>query len=111
MPDRAPYSVSQQAASVTSGSITGTTAASATSVFTLTRRCSYLKFVSTLNQAVVILRNGSFWTTLPAATSSFYPADITDIGSDGQYFDVGESFTAYATSATPTSGTLWGVGT
>lgn len=110
MSSRAPYAATQQAASVTAASITGTTAATAASFFTLTKRCAYLKIISTLDQAVIVLKNGGFWTTLPAASSASYPADVFDSGTDGEYLEVGDSFTTYATSATPTSGTLWGVG-
>lgn len=105
------YKVVQQAANVAAASVTGLSEANAVAFFSIERRCQFLSLVSTLNQAVIVLRNGTYWHILPPATSSSYPGAVFDLGSDSQFLHVGDSFSVYAMSATPTSGSLYGMAT
>ena len=95
-----PYEVNQQAATAIAASIT----TSASTFMTIDKQRSLLSIVSSLNQPVIVNRNGFYWHYLAAGGSG-----IWDLGSDNAYLGVGVSFTALAVSATPTSGTLYGM--
>lgn len=101
-----PYEVTQQAGSLTAASITGVTAASATTFLTIDKPRTMLSIVSSLNQPMIVLRNGVYWHYLPSSGAAIF-----DLGSDNQYLGVGVSFQAFAVSATATSGVLYGMAT
>ena len=103
-----PYEVNQQAASPVAASITSVSASSPNAFMTMTKQRSSLSVVSTINQPIIILRNGVYWHYMPAYSTT-PPSAIWDIGSDNGYLGVDVSFTVYAVSATPTSGTLYGM--
>ncbi len=103
-----PYQVAQQAATAIAASVTSTSAASPSAFMTIDKQRQLLSIVSTLNQPTIVLRNGVYWHYL-AAFSTTPLAAIWDIGANGGYLGVGDSFTLYAVSATPTSGTIYGM--
>lgn len=99
-----PYEVMQQAGSLVAASITATTIASATAFLTTTKERAFLSIVSSLNQPVIVTRNGVYWHYVAVGGGGFF-----DLGSDNGYLGVGASFSVYAVSATPTQGTLYGM--
>lgn len=98
------YEATQQASELIAASITATSIGSATTLMTTDKQRRFLSVTSSLNQAVIVTRNGAYWQYLGAGAAGFW-----DLGSNNEYLGVSVVFAAYAVSATPTSGSLYGM--
>lgn len=102
MSDYVPYAILPKSGSLIAASITGTTAATANTIFTLLRSAQELVIAADFNTSVMVTFNGVDFQYLPAGGST-----VRDFGSDHAYAPAGSVIGAYYISGTPTAGRIY----